>query len=73
MEPVLDTQPYWPHNDSLSVVGLQFAIAQYSRGCTIHYDFNQLKIQDAWEHKVTGIQYYNGDSTFTATAIIKLV
>ncbi|KAF4107026.1 integrin alpha-M-like [Onychostoma macrolepis] len=51
----------------------QFAIAQYSRGCTIHYDFNRLKIQDAWEDKVTGIQYQRGDSTFTATAIIKLV
>ncbi len=59
---------------SLSVVGLQFAIAQYSTDCIIHYNFNQLKIQDAWESKVTeDIQYQNGGSTQTWTAIIKVV
>lgn len=59
---------------SLSVVGLQFAIAQYSSGCVIHYSFNQLKTQDStWESKVTNIPYQNGGSTYTATAILKLV
>uniref|UniRef100_A0A8C1L245 VWFA domain-containing protein n=1 Tax=Cyprinus carpio TaxID=7962 RepID=A0A8C1L245_CYPCA len=51
----------------------QFAIAQYSQGCRIHFNFNQLKIQDAWESMVTGIRYESGSSTYTATAIIKLV
>uniref|UniRef100_A0A673GA64 Integrin alpha-X-like n=1 Tax=Sinocyclocheilus rhinocerous TaxID=307959 RepID=A0A673GA64_9TELE len=51
----------------------QFAIAQYSRGCTIHYNFIQLKIEDpTWESKVTGIQYFSG-GTHTAAAIQKLV
>ncbi|XP_051770706.1 integrin alpha-X-like [Ctenopharyngodon idella] len=52
----------------------QFAIAQYSSGCVIHYSFNQLKTQDStWESKVTNIPYQNGGSTYTATAILKLV
>ncbi|XP_048042147.1 integrin alpha-X-like [Megalobrama amblycephala] len=52
----------------------QFAIAQYSRDCVIHYNFNQVKIQDStWESKVTNIQYQNGGYTYTATAISKLV
>ncbi|XP_016120025.1 integrin alpha-X-like, partial [Sinocyclocheilus grahami] len=51
----------------------QFAIAQYSRGCTIHYNFIQLKIEDPmWESKVTDIQYFSG-GTHTAAAIQKLV
>uniref|UniRef100_A0A8C2IYY9 Si:dkey-32n7.4 n=1 Tax=Cyprinus carpio TaxID=7962 RepID=A0A8C2IYY9_CYPCA len=51
----------------------QFAIAQYSRDCIIHYNFNQLKIQGAWESTVTDIWYQNGPSTYTATSIKKLV
>uniref|UniRef100_A0A671SDR3 Integrin, alpha M (complement component 3 receptor 3 subunit) n=1 Tax=Sinocyclocheilus anshuiensis TaxID=1608454 RepID=A0A671SDR3_9TELE len=51
----------------------QFAIAQYSRDCTIHYNFIQLKIEDpTWESKVTGIQDFGG-GTHTAAAIQKLV
>ncbi|RXN25734.1 integrin alpha-M-like protein [Labeo rohita] len=30
----------------------QFAIAQYSSHCVIHYKFTELNIQDAWESKV---------------------
>ncbi|XP_059386405.1 integrin alpha-X-like [Carassius carassius] len=51
----------------------KFAIAQYSKDCKIHYNFNELKIQGAWEYKVTDIQYQRGPSTYTAKAIIKLV
>ncbi|XP_052467005.1 integrin alpha-X [Carassius gibelio] len=51
----------------------QFAIAQYSKDCIIHYNFNQLKIQDEWESKVTDIKYQRGPNTYTATAIIQLV
>uniref|UniRef100_A0A9J8C5Y9 Integrin, alpha M (complement component 3 receptor 3 subunit) n=1 Tax=Cyprinus carpio carpio TaxID=630221 RepID=A0A9J8C5Y9_CYPCA len=51
----------------------QFAIAQYSYGCDIHYNFNQLKIEDsAWETKVASIPYFTG-ATYTANAIQKLV
>ncbi|XP_073684902.1 integrin alpha-X-like [Garra rufa] len=51
----------------------QFAIAQYSSNCEIHYNFNQLKIQDStWESKVTAIPYKRG-GTYTANAILKLV
>ncbi|KAG1933410.1 integrin alpha-X-like [Pimephales promelas] len=49
----------------------QFAIAQYSSRCTIHYNFNQLK-DSTWESKVTNIPYFEGP-TYTAAAIIKLV
>uniref|UniRef100_A0A9J7YFE0 Integrin, alpha M (complement component 3 receptor 3 subunit) n=1 Tax=Cyprinus carpio carpio TaxID=630221 RepID=A0A9J7YFE0_CYPCA len=51
----------------------QFAIAQYSKDCIIHYSFNELKIQGAWESNVTGILYQSGPNTYTATAIKKLV
>ncbi|KAK7134266.1 hypothetical protein R3I93_017621 [Phoxinus phoxinus] len=52
----------------------KFAIAQYSQGWEIHYNFNQLKIQDrTWESSVSNIQYQNGGYTHTATAIIQLV
>uniref|UniRef100_A0A9J7Z2X9 Integrin, alpha M (complement component 3 receptor 3 subunit) n=1 Tax=Cyprinus carpio carpio TaxID=630221 RepID=A0A9J7Z2X9_CYPCA len=50
----------------------QFAIAQYSKDCIIHYSFNELKIQGAWESNVTGILYQSGPNTYTATAIKKL-
>ncbi|KAI2658903.1 Integrin alpha-X [Labeo rohita] len=51
----------------------QFAIAQYSHNCEIHYNFNNLKIQDStWESKVKAIPY-NGGATYTARAILKLV
>ncbi|XP_026078962.1 integrin alpha-X-like isoform X2 [Carassius auratus] len=51
----------------------QFAIAQYSRYCTIHYNFIDLKTEDnSWESKVTGIEYLTG-TTYTAAAIQKLV
>uniref|UniRef100_A0A8C1YM02 Integrin, alpha M (complement component 3 receptor 3 subunit) n=1 Tax=Cyprinus carpio TaxID=7962 RepID=A0A8C1YM02_CYPCA len=51
----------------------QFAIAQYSYGCDIHYNFNQLKIEDStWETKVASIPYFTG-ATYTANAIQKLV
>lgn len=64
---------YRAHNDNLSVAGLQFAIAQYSYGCDIHYNFNQLKIEDStWETKVASIPYFTG-ATYTANAIQKLV
>ncbi|XP_067225182.1 integrin alpha-M-like [Chanodichthys erythropterus] len=49
----------------------QFAIAVYSNGCVIHYNFNQLK-DSTWESKVTNIPYYRG-GTYTAAAIKKLV
>ncbi|XP_056102017.1 integrin alpha-X-like [Rhinichthys klamathensis goyatoka] len=48
-----------------------FAIAQYSNGCTIHFNFNQLK-DSTWESKVTNIPYFRG-GTYTAAAIKKLV
>ncbi|XP_050960962.1 integrin alpha-X-like, partial [Labeo rohita] len=51
----------------------QFAIAQYSSHCVIHYKFTELNIQDAWESKVTDIQYQYGRSTQTWTAIIQVV
>ncbi|RXN22493.1 integrin alpha-M-like protein [Labeo rohita] len=39
----------------------QFAIAQYSHNCEIHYNFNNLKIQDStWESKVKAIPYNGG-------------
>ncbi|XP_058650236.1 integrin alpha-X-like isoform X2 [Onychostoma macrolepis] len=51
----------------------QFAIAQYSNGCEIHYNFNELKTEDStWESKVTSIRYFMG-ATYTANAIQKLV
>ncbi|XP_052467002.1 integrin alpha-X isoform X1 [Carassius gibelio] len=51
----------------------QFAIAQYSRYCTIHYNFIELKTEDyRWESKVKGINYFGG-GTYTASAIRKLV
>ncbi|KAL1263791.1 hypothetical protein QQF64_004146, partial [Cirrhinus molitorella] len=51
----------------------QFAIAQYSNDCEIHYNFNQLKTQDStWESKVKAIPY-KGSTTYTANAILKLV
>ncbi|XP_026133267.1 integrin alpha-X-like [Carassius auratus] len=51
----------------------QFAIAQFSGDCSIHYNFAQLKIEDStWESKVAGIPYFMG-FTYTAKAIQKLV
>ncbi|XP_073774189.1 integrin alpha-X-like [Danio rerio] len=51
----------------------QFAIAQYSNDCDIHYNFNDLKLDDGtWESKVANIPYHEG-GTFTASAIQKLV
>ncbi|XP_067285937.1 integrin alpha-X-like [Pseudorasbora parva] len=49
----------------------QFAIAQYSSSCYIHYNFNELK-DSTWESKVTNIPYIQG-ATYTAAAIKKLV
>lgn len=46
----------------------QFAIAQYARYCQIHYYFNSME-----ENKVSSIPYQNGDATFTAAAIKKVV
>nr|XP_055033077.1 integrin alpha-X-like [Misgurnus anguillicaudatus] len=52
----------------------QFAIAQYSSSCKIHYNFNELTTQDStWESKVLNIYYQYGSSTYTATAIEKVV
>ncbi|XP_056325036.1 integrin alpha-M-like [Danio aesculapii] len=51
----------------------QFAIAQYSNDCEIHYNFNDLKLDDGtWESKVANIPYRWG-GTYTAKAIQKLV
>lgn len=51
----------------------QFAIAQYSFDCVIHYNFFQLKIEDqTWESNVSGIKYLRG-GTYTAAAIQKLL
>ncbi|XP_056325963.1 integrin alpha-M-like [Danio aesculapii] len=51
----------------------QFAIAQYSFDCEIHYSFNDLKLDDGtWESKVANIPYREG-GTYTAHAIQKLV
>ncbi|XP_065109475.1 integrin alpha-X isoform X2 [Paramisgurnus dabryanus] len=52
----------------------QFAIAQYSKDCEIHYNFNGLKTQGSmWERNVLDINYQNGGSTYTATAIKRVV
>ncbi|XP_059387707.1 integrin alpha-X-like [Carassius carassius] len=50
----------------------QFAIAQFSTDCQIHYKFQQVKNAKAWEHAVTVIRQLKG-WTATATAIEKLV
>lgn len=51
----------------------QFAIAQYSNECEIHYNFNDLKLDDGtWVSKVADIPYRTG-GTYTASAIQKLV
>ncbi|XP_055057258.2 integrin alpha-M [Misgurnus anguillicaudatus] len=52
----------------------QFAIAQYSKDCKIHYNFNELNIQDSmWESKVLNIPYRYGVATYTAGAIKTVV
>ncbi|XP_073684776.1 integrin alpha-M-like [Garra rufa] len=50
----------------------QFAIAQFSTNCEIHYKFQQVKNTKAWEDAVTRIRQQKG-WTNTATAIEQLV
>ncbi|XP_073774186.1 integrin alpha-M isoform X2 [Danio rerio] len=50
----------------------QFAIAQFSTECVIHYKFQQVKNPAWWQRAVNGIQQTHG-WTFTATAIRLLV
>ncbi|XP_051958842.1 integrin alpha-X [Xyrauchen texanus] len=50
----------------------QFAIAQYSVYCSIHYDFIQLSQKSTWEENVMNINYMGG-GTLTANAIIQVV
>ncbi|XP_052426899.1 integrin alpha-X [Carassius gibelio] len=50
----------------------QFAIAQFSTYCQIHYKFQQVKNAKAWEDAVTQIRQLK-EWTYTATAIEKLV
>ncbi|XP_067285781.1 integrin alpha-X-like [Pseudorasbora parva] len=50
----------------------QFAIAQFSTQCIIHYKFQQVKNAKAWEDAVNWITQMRG-STNTATAITQLV
>uniref|UniRef100_A0A3P8XW53 VWFA domain-containing protein n=1 Tax=Esox lucius TaxID=8010 RepID=A0A3P8XW53_ESOLU len=50
---------------------VQFAIAQYSNNCKIHFDFNDFPF-GSWENKINGIGQISG-GTFTARAIKKVV
>ncbi|XP_050959108.1 integrin alpha-M-like [Labeo rohita] len=50
----------------------QFAIAQFSTYCTVHYKFQQVKNAKSWEDAVTKIGQIRG-STNTAKAIKQLV
>ncbi|XP_051530917.1 integrin alpha-M-like [Myxocyprinus asiaticus] len=49
----------------------QFAIAQYSSSCDIHYNFNELK-DSKWKINIMNIQQMHG-GTSTAKAIIKVL